>query len=93
MDGNVLDWFISKCRKCKFFLIVLELNIFRKKFKNSLEIITNIYRIQTYDSIICGYFCIGVIDFTLKSKSLLKDNLFSPGEYKKYGEVILKYFQ
>ena len=93
MNGNVLDWFISKCRKCKFFLIVLELNIFRKKFKNSLEIITNIYRIQTYDSIICGYFCIGVIGFMLKSKSLLKDNLFSPGEYKKYGEVILKYFQ
>ena len=31
---------------------------------------TNIYRIQAYDSIICGYFCIGFIDLMLKSKSL-----------------------
>ena len=83
MNGNVLDWFICKCQKCKFFLIVFELNIFRKKFEKSLEIIRNIYRIQTFDSIICEYFCIGVIDFMLKSKSLLKYNLFSPGEYKR----------
>ena len=33
--------------------------------------VTNIYRIQAYDSIMCGYFCIGFIDFMLKSKSLL----------------------
>ena len=27
----------------------------------------------------CGYFCIGIIDFILKGKSLLKyTNLFSP---------------
>ena len=25
---------------------------------NNKKIITNIYRIQTYDSIMCGYFCI-----------------------------------
>ena len=24
---------------------------------------TNIYRIQVYDSIMCGYFCVGFIDF------------------------------
>ena len=27
------------------------------------KIITNIYRIQAYDSIMCGYFCIGFINF------------------------------
>ena len=32
---------------------------------------TNIYRIQAYDSIICGYVCIGFIDFMMKGKSLL----------------------
>ena len=32
---------------------------------------TNIYRIQAYDSIICGYVCIGFIDFMIKDKSLL----------------------
>ena len=31
---------------------------------------TNVYRIQAYDSIMCGYFCIGFIDFILKGKSL-----------------------
>ena len=39
---------------------------------------TNIYRIQGYGSIICGYFCIGFIDFMLNGKSLLEyANLFS----------------
>ena len=47
-------------------------------------IITNIYRIQAYDSIKCEYFCIGLIDFMLKSKSLLHDtNLFSLNDDEK----------
>ena len=33
--------------------------------------ITNIYRIQAYDSIMRGYFWIGFIGFILKGKSLL----------------------
>ena len=41
-----------------------------KKFIENENIIANIYRIQTYDSIKCGYFCIGFIDFMLKSKSI-----------------------
>ena len=42
----------------------------------------------------CGYFCIGFIDFMLKSKSLLEyTNLFSPNEYKKNDKIILKSFQ
>ena len=56
--------------------------------------ITNIYRIQAYDSIMCGYFCIGFIDFMLKGKSLLDyTNLFSPNDYEKNDKIILKYFQ
>ena len=58
------------------------------------NIITNIYRIQAYDSMMCGYFCIGFIDFILKGKSLLVyTNLFSPHEYEKNHKIILKYFQ
>ena len=46
--------------------------------------ITNIYRIQAYDSIMCGYICIGFIDFMLKGKSLLEyTNLFYLNEYKR----------
>ena len=48
-----------------------------KKFIGNRNIITNIYRIQNYDSIMCGYFCIGFIDYMFKSKSLTNyTNLF-----------------
>ena len=65
-----------------------------KKFIGSKNIITNIYRIQVYDSIMCGYFCIGFIDFMLKDKSLLEyTNLLSPNDYEKNDKIILKHFQ
>ena len=65
-----------------------------KKLIGNKNIITNIYRIQAYDSIMCGYFCIGFIDFMLKGKSLLDyTNLFSPNEYEKNDKIISKYFQ
>ena len=42
----------------------------------------------------CGYFCIGFINFILKGKSLLDyTNLFSPDDYEKNDKIILKYFQ
>ena len=57
------------------------------------NIITNIYRRQAHDSVMCGYFCIGFIDFMLKGKSLLDySNLFSPSDYEKNDKIILKYF-
>ena len=41
----------------------------------------------------CTYFCIGFIDFMLKSRSLLEcTNLFSPNEYEKIGENNFKTF-
>ena len=77
-------------------MIVSELSIFQKKLKNSWEtnVITNIYRTQSYDLIMCGYFCIGFTDFILKGKSLLDyTNLFSPNSYEKNDKIILRYFQ
>ena len=44
-----------------------------KKIIGNNNIMTNIYRIEAYNSIMCGYFCIGFIDFMLKGKSLLYD--------------------
>ena len=65
-----------------------------RKFIRNKNIITNIYRAETYDPIMCRYFCIGFIDFMLKGKSLLEyTNLFSPNEYEKNDKIILKYFQ
>ena len=54
--------------------------------------ITNIYRIQAYDSIMCGFFCIGLINFMFNGKSLTDyTNLFSPNDFIK-NDIILKYF-
>ena len=65
-----------------------------EKFVGNKNIITNVYRMQAYDSIKCGYFCIGFTDFMLKGKSLLDyTNIFSPKNYKKSDKIILKYFQ
>ena len=41
----------------------------------------------------CGYFCIGFIDFMFKGKTLTEfTNIFSPIYFKKNDDVILKYF-
>ena len=37
-----------------------------KIFIDKSIVVTNIFRIQAYDSVMCGYFCIGFIDFILK---------------------------
>ena len=58
------------------------------------NVITNIYRMQAYDSIMCRYFCIGFIDFMLKDESLFDyTTLFFPNDYEKNDKIILKYFQ
>ena len=55
---------------------------------------TILYRIQAFNSIMCGYFYIGLTNFMLKGKSLLDyTNLFSPNDYEKKNKIILKYFQ
>ena len=55
-----------------------------KKLIGNKNIMINIYRIQANDSIMCGYFCIGFIDFMLKDKGLLNyTNLFSSYEYER----------
>ena len=49
-----------------------------------LSIKTDIFRIQAYDSIMCGYFCIGFIDFVLAGKTLTEfTNLYSANNFKK----------
>ena len=48
-----------------------------KKFIGNKNITTNIFRVQAYDSIMHGYFCIGFIDFMLKSRSLLEYIIYS----------------
>ena len=65
-----------------------------KAFIKNRNIKTNIFRIQACaDSIMCGYFCIGFINFMFKGKSLTEyTNLFSPNDFKKNDDTILNYF-
>ena len=57
------------------------------------NIITNIFRIQAYDLIMCRYFCIGFIDFMFAGKTLTEHtNLFSSNYFKKNNDIILNYF-
>ena len=58
------------------------------------NVVTHIYRVQAFDSTMCGYFCIEFIDFMLKGKSLLDyTNLFYPNEYEINEQITLKYSQ
>ena len=43
-----------------------------KRFIGNKNVKTNIFGIQAYNSIMCGFFCIGFIDFVLKGRSLLE---------------------
>ena len=51
----------------------------QKYYKNDINnksMKTNIFRIQAYNSIMCGYFCFGFINFMLKGKKLT-ESLFT----------------
>ena len=64
-----------------------------KTFIDKSIVVTNNFRIQAYDSVKCGQFCIGFIDFMLGGKNLTNfNNLFSLNNYKKDDDIILKYF-
>ena len=54
-----------------------------KNFTRNKTNIKNIYGKQGYNSVMCQYFSVGLIDFMLKGKSLLDcNNLFSPNKYE-----------
>ena len=61
--------------------------MFLKKFKNLSRIKTkktNVSWVQANDSVMCGFFCVGFIDFMLAGKKLTDyTNLFSPHDLKK----------
>ena len=64
------------------------------KFIGNSDTKSNIFRIQAYDSIMCGYFCIEFINYMLKVKKLLDyTNLFSPNDFKKNDQVIKRIFK
>ena len=64
------------------------------KFIGNRNIKSNIFRLQAYDSVMCGYYCIEFINHMLKGKTLLDyTNLFSPNDFKKKDQVIKRIFK
>ena len=64
------------------------------KFIGHKNIKTNIFRIQTKNSIMCEYFCIGFIDFMLAGKTSIDfTSLSSPYNFEKNYDIILSYFK
>ena len=63
-----------------------------KIFIDKSIVVANSVRIQTYDTVMSGYFCIGFIDFMLAGKTLTDfTNLFAPNNFKR-NDIILNYF-
>ena len=64
------------------------------KFIGNKKIKASTFRIQAYESIMCGYFCIEFINYMLKGKKLLDyTNLFSPNDFKENNQVIKRIFK
>ena len=85
VSGNIVTYFHS--------LGVEHITKEIKGFIRNKKIISNIYRIQAYDSIKGEYSSIGFVDFVLKSQTLTDFiNLFLPHNLKKNDKVILNYY-
>ena len=91
-------WIASFCKKseivyfdsCSVELVPEEIKeIFGKK-----NIKVNIFRVQSNNSIMCGYFYIGFIDFMLAGKTLTGfTSMFSPYDFEKNASIIFDYFK
>ena len=65
-----------------------------KEFIGNKNIIANIFQVQANNSVMCGNFCIGFIDFMLAGKNLTDfTSLFSLNDFKKNDSIILSYFK
>ena len=68
-----------------------------EKIKESIwnkNIIANIFRVQANNSVMCGYFCTGFIDFMLTGKKLTDFTvMFSTYDFKINDDLIMSYFK
>ena len=101
------SWWKCRCRHTLDCFILQKNDIFHfdsfgveyipeeiKEFIRNKKIKANIFRVQENDSVMCGYFCIGFIDFMLAGKKLTDyTNLFSPHDFKERNNIILSYFK
>ena len=65
-----------------------------KEFIRNKNIKAKVFWVQANNSVMCGYFCIGFIDFMLAGKKLTDyTDLFSPYDFNKNDNIILSWFK
>ena len=65
-----------------------------KEFIGNKNIIADIFRVKANKSVMCGYFCIGFIDFMLVDKNLTDyTSLFSPRDFRNNNNIVMSYFK
>ena len=64
-----------------------------KEFVGNKIITANIFRVEANNLLMCGYFCIGFLDYMLAGKQLTDyTSLFSPHDFEKNDDIVLSYF-
>ena len=65
-----------------------------KDFIGHKNMISNNFRVQANNSVMCGHFCIGFIDFMIAGKKLSSfTSMFSPFVFENNDSIILSYFK
>ena len=80
--------------KVVYFLSFETQYILQEILNKDKSITHSIFRIPNDDSILCGFYCMALIEYMLAGKALLDyTNLISPNDYKKNDKIIYKYFK
>ena len=89
-------WIALFCRRSE----IINFEEIKKKeikefYRNkNIKIKANIFRVQSNNSIMFGYFCIGFIDFMFAGKKLTDfTSMFSPYDFEKNDTIIVSYFK
>ena len=87
-------WIVLFCNKSEISFGVEHVPEEIKEFIRNKNIKANIFQVQANNSVMCDYFCIGVIDFMLAGKKLTDfTRFFSPYDFRKNDDTILSYFK
>ena len=74
----------------KLFILIVFIPEEIKEFAGNKNITANIFRVQANNSVMCGYFCIGLIDFMLVGKKLTDiTSTFSAYDFEKNDRIVL----
>ena len=92
-----MHWIALSCNRNEIvYFISFDVEHVSEEIKelSGIKTIANIFRVQASNSVMCGYFCVGFIDFMLAGKKLTDfTSMFSPHDFDKNDGIILSYFK